>query len=194
MTRHDDETGEAKTVWRSQLDTLPIPTMATLRADALAFDERIDRRNTIETAAGALGIAGWAGVLWWSPSGVMQLGSAMVIMGAIFVLWQLQRRTGRRGTPPEALGDASLQYHRAELTRQRDALSSVWRWYVAPLVPGTLMFYWGAVERFPDISWWPAIAGAAGIVAAVLVLNRLGARRLQRQIQALDRLLDPSDV
>lgn len=194
MNRQDDETGQAKTVWRSQPDTLPIPTMATLRADAMALDGRIGRRNAIETVAGALGIAGWAGVLWWSPSDAMRLGSAMVIAGTILVLWQLHRRTGRRGTPPEALGDPSLQYHRAELTRQRDALSSVWRWYVAPLVPGTSLFYWGAVERFPDIPWWPSMAAAAGIVAAVLVLNRLGARRLQRQIQALDRLLAPNDV
>jgi hypothetical protein len=127
-------------------------------------------------AAGVLGLCGWALVL--------------VIAGGVVVLWQLHRRAGLRRLPPPALGGATLPFHRAELLRQRDAMRSVGRWYLAPLVPGFIVSAWGMARHVPASQPGLFLLVAAALFVAVIVLNRRGAAQLQRQIDALDAMAD----
>jgi Flp pilus assembly protein TadB len=101
-------------------------------------------------------------------------------------MWQLHRRARARPLP-EALAGSLMEFHRAELARQRDALRSVWRWYIGPLVPGLVLFLCG--RQIENGSWQPAaFAIVALLLAGVVVLNLHAARRLQRQIDKLDQL------
>jgi hypothetical protein len=81
-----------------------------------------------------------------------------------------------------------LQFHRAELERQRDLLRSVWYWYLLPFVPGAAVILIArAIER-PDRRVLALVVGVAFVVGFVLVgkLNETGARRIQRAIDRLD--------
>lgn len=178
------------TAWRAQPAALAARPLAELRAAARAVERRIAWRNRLETAAGVLGLCGWALVLWWFPQALIRLGAVLVIAGGLVVLWQLHRRAGLRRLPPPALGGATLPFHRAELLRQRDAMRSVGRWYLAPLVPGFIVFAWGMARHVPASQPGLFLLVAAALFVAVIMLNRRGAAQLQRQIDALDAMAD----
>ena len=100
---------------------------------------------------------------------------------------QLYRRASSRRLPPHALADACIAFHRHELERRRDALASVWSWYLAPVVPGMVVF----LLSFPLEAYtgWSEVGIVFGVSAlffvAVGVANRNAAKRLQREIDAL---------
>ena len=125
--------------------------------------------------------------MWLFPSGFVKLGAALVVLGTLVVMWQLGRRAGARALPAD-LADSGLQFQRAQLARQRDALRSVWRWYLAPLVPGLVMFLWGVQGGRVG----PIELVVDGLVVSVLAwvawINHRAAARLQREIEALDAL------
>jgi hypothetical protein len=91
---------------------------------------------------------------------------------------------------PEDLGvTASIEFHRRELVRQRDMLRSVWRWYIAPIVPGLAVFLAGTMP--PHSPFWVYLLLALFflvILGGIVWLNRRGADRLDRQIAELDNL------
>jgi hypothetical protein len=184
---------DVKNMWRSApaADTAPLQE-AELARRARHFQRRIARRNFLEYAAALLVCVGFGFYLWKFPDPLMRLGSVLTIAGILVVVWQLRQRASSRALPGAESALPSRDFHRAELVRQRDALRSVWLWYVAPLVPGMVVFRWG-VETNPDPSLpfargWAADVMIAAIVLGVILLNLYGAHRLQRQIEQLDQL------
>lgn len=136
--------------------------------------------------------AGFAHYLWAFPDPLMRAGSLLSILGTLVVVWQLRRRASSRPRPGVESALPSRDFHRAELIRQRDALRSVWLWYVAPLVPGMVVFRLG-VNANPDPSLpfargWAADGFIAGVVLLVILINLYGAHKLQRQIDQLDQV------
>jgi hypothetical protein len=84
---------------------------------------------------------------------------------------------------------ASIEFHRRELVRQRDMLRSVWRWYIAPIVPGLAVFSAGTLPQHSP--WWMFLLLALfflAIFGGIVWLNRRAADRLDRQIAELDNL------
>ena len=73
---------------------------------------------------------------------------------------------------------------------QRDLSRTVFRWYLAPLIPGLTLFWGSAALRAPQ-SKLVFVAGFALFTAAVLIaiwaMNRGAAMRLQHKIDNLDR-------
>jgi hypothetical protein len=140
-------------------------------------------------------VTGFTPSLLRADSWLMQLGSALVILAVGYVAWQLHRRGSAR--PGPETGAALADFHRSELVRQRDALRSVASWYLAPFAPGMLLIMAGRwfqshVPGRPLELDRLIIALCMVIVAlvffAVWLLNRLGAHRLQKEIDALDAL------
>jgi hypothetical protein len=116
-----------------------------------------------------------------------------------FVVWNLHRRGRAVATPISASTSALIDFQRAELVRQRDALASVWRWYFLPFVPGMAVFavfaWMGVIgngvplERVrTGVTIGVAVFGVSSIVG--ILLNLLGAAHLQRQIENLDRYME----
>jgi hypothetical protein len=194
--------GDLRSLWR----TMPVETvtvsMEEMRAKAEGFQKRIRRRNFIEYAATLIVVVvlSWyatlpsrAGLLW-------PVSHGFIIVGMLIVALNLYLR-GRAAAPPaEASAQSLIDFQRAELTRQRDALRTVWLWYILPVVPGIILWFIAIgidmTARNPERALI-ALSGAAIVVVLVFViiilLNLLGAARLQRMIDDLSRYtnLDP---
>lgn len=169
-------------------------TTAQLRQHAARFQSKIRTRNRIEYAAAALviGVFAWMAIL--IPEPVVKAGAGLIILGTLYVCWKLHT-LARAPAAAELDRAASLaDFHRGELLRQRKALAAVWKWYLAPFVPGMLVFI-GGVTFTPELDL-PLIARLA-LFAATLVpiaaifglvawLNAQAVKTLDAEIAALD--------
>lgn len=163
------------------------PSLETLRSAAIGFDQTIRRRNRLEYGAGALVIGAFAIIGLTAGNSLVTLASALIVAGTLFVLWQLGRRGGAADLPEAASGMPLLTHHRAQLIRQRDALRSVAWWYLLPLLPGQLLFFY-AVERGSTFGF--AMMGIVlALFGGIWWLNAHGARTLTRQVAELDALV-----
>ena len=179
-----------KLMWKGQIVSTPSFTPDELRRMADVLRRTIRRRNLLEYVAGAIAIAGSCFNIWLFADVLTRVASVVTLAGICTVLWQLHRR-GSMQAPPESLGQFGLRSYRTQLVRQRDALRSVWLWYILPLLPGYELFIWARrlAMAMSGGGWWIyALMPALG--AAVVALNLYGARRLQHEIDRLDRETD----
>ncbi|KQY35746.1 hypothetical protein ASD21_01240 [Caulobacter sp. Root1455] len=167
-------------------------SLAEIHQKARTLKSKVLWRNVREYAASVVVILFFAPVLLHRESWMMQAGAALIIAATIFVGWQMHRRTGM-GAIPEA-GEALRDFHRQTLIRQRDALRSVGRWYMAPFAPGMVLLMMGRwfqshVEgrslAMDHLGILLASAFVVLVFGGVWWLNQLGAKRLQKQIDAL---------
>ena len=122
------------------------------------------------------------------PFLVVQIGAAMIAAGAVYVAYKLHTLAGA-GEPDMA--QSVVTFHRAELVRQRDALKSVWRWYLAPFIPGVLVFV-GGTQFSSDINM-PLVARLLGlgtslgifavIFGGIFWLNQRAAKKLAKSVE-----------
>ncbi|MDK2767257.1 MAG: hypothetical protein KYX69_06005 [Sphingomonas sp.] len=179
------------TLWTAQHTDARAPSPAELTERARVLRRRVWRRDATEYAAGALaaGVFGWMGLA--SPDWGVRIACLVQIAGLLVVMRNLWTR--RPVDDPAALDRDALSHLRALLTAQRDALASVGRWYIGPMLPGMILFL-GAVSRVTatNTGWGPALIVAAlaaaivcGVLYGVLRLNRHAARTLDDQIAAL---------
>lgn len=182
---------DIKTLWKDQKQE-EIVTLENVRARADNFQHRIRLRNVVEyTAAAVVPLFAW--YIYDLPGLLVKLGSGLCIAGLLFIVWQLHRR-GSAESLPETTGLGLIDFHRRALIRQRDALRSVWKWYLAPIVPGflTMMagFYFAAPEPMRATVLYYLATRLVPLIALVfgfvLFTNRRGAKRLQKQIDQLD--------
>jgi len=185
-------TDPVRDLWASQPVAPVRPSPGELDRHARRLDRRVRQRNALEYGAGAIPILVFGAMTLSHGDPLMRLASAAIVLGVIVVLYNLHRRAG--ASRVEDWAASILDHHRAQLVRQRDALASVWRWYLAPLVPGLALLFAG-VWRLRSASDGPAAATLAMlppvliafiVFAGIHWLNRIGARRLTRAITALD--------
>lgn len=167
-------------------------SIVELNARSDQLRSRIKRRNLTEYLAAALVISIFGWIAFISPVWSIKIGAGLIIIAAIYVSWQLNAVasvfTGE--TPAQDLVSA----HRRELVRQRDALRSIWRWYLLPFVPGALVFTLGTnMEAGVNTPLWTALTESAvnlGFTGAIFLgiwaLNSRAALKLEDKIKALD--------
>lgn len=185
---NEPDLNDQRNLWQNQEEERMIITLDDVRSRAARLEQRIRRRNLREYAAGAIVIAFWGASPWFLPFRGWQLAAPLLYTaGTIFVLFQLRRRGAAGSLPVDAGLKASLDFHIRELERQRNALRTVWMWYLLPFLPGF-------VAQFLSLA---AIEGGinAGLIEfgviflAVFVgvwrLNESAARKLNRKIQEL---------
>lgn len=169
-------------------------SLEDIRLRGRTLHRKVRRRNLSEYVATVLVVLTFGFYIFRFPGPVTRLGSGLVIAGVLYMAWQLHRR-GSAGRLPEECGfESCLDFHRKELERQRDALRSVWSWYLGPLIPGLAVFILGGLfaknPRGGHIHVW--IGSLISLVVCSLVfffigrLNQIAARSLQRQIDELD--------
>ena len=176
----------ARHLWRGQdLPPLqPLPQQA-LAEQAGKLQGIVSRRNRRESIATVLLVPTFLFFAWFFPHWLTKLGALLIVAGGCFTQWQMRRRASARPLP-EAWAGHLLHFHRSELVRQRDALRSVWLWYVAPSVPGMVLFLCG--RSIENGVWQPWVFVCVALVlGGVVLLNHLAARGLQRQIDKLDQ-------
>lgn len=181
---------DLKQLWQAQpAASEPLPE-AVLRKHAGKFQRRVALRNLFEVLAAVLVVAGFSRYLWLYPQSLIRLGSVLTILAAVLVVYQLLHRASSRPLPGADGGLPCRDFHRAELVRQRDALRTVWLWYIAPFLPGMAVFRWGVETQLdasaPFARGWQANLILAGVLLGIALLNLYAARKLQRQIDRLD--------
>jgi len=180
---------ELKASWKNQPGiTLTVP-IETLRRGVTGFQRRIKWRNGLEYLGCVVVIAIFASYIANFPHPLMRTGSVLVILATIFVARQIHVRGSSASLPADLGARPWLDFHCAQLERQRAALHSVWLWYVAPFVPGVVVFRWGVETElaaggpFARGPW--ANLSIAVVFVAVIALNRYVAGKLQQRLDQL---------
>lgn len=183
---HDPET-IFQSAWQARPTEKYVLTEEDMHAQLSKLQRRIKWRNIIEYAAGLVVLIVFTAYTIYLESVWMKVGAALSIMAAVFVLTNLHFRAGLRSSPVEF---ESRSFYISELERQRDALKSVWLWYVLPFAPGAILFRIGV--HMDGLQSHPYAADAVVFLIAVFViwLNRRAARRLQPRIDEARRLLE----
>ena len=167
-----------------------------MRARAQKFQTRIRIRNFIEYGAFVIVLIFFSWAAWEATTWQGKTAAVLMIVCCGVAVWNLHRRGRAIATPPALAAGALIDFQRAELARQRDALVTVWRWYFLPFVPG--------IAFFCIVAWMGVLGNGVAIeraqrgVIVVLVLfavvftigillNLLAAAHLQRRIEDLDR-------
>lgn len=174
-------------------------SLADVHLHAQRFQSRIRSRNMIEYIAAVFVVVFFGWMTATVPEPIVQVGAGLIMAGALYVCWQLYR-LGRAATRGEL--DAGAQswstFHRGELVRQREALRTVWSWYLAPFVPGMLVFLAGVSFTDANPAPFPArlavfLAGLglmAAVFAVIRLLNAAAAKKLDAEIAALDQAIE----
>lgn len=185
-----DPDDDLKRLWRSQAPPVPEFAVDELRRAAVRFQRHVAWRNAIEYI-GCAGVAlAFALYMVAFPFPLMRVSSMLFIAGAIVVAWQLNARASTQPTPEDRGQRTWVDYQRRQLERQRDALRSVALWYIGPWVPGFVVFGWSvATELRVDTSLARGLVAnlaIAVVLVAVVIVNRIAARKLQQRIDRLD--------
>jgi len=183
-----------KQAWQASVEIAGAPPLDDVRRSADKFYRTIRRRNMIEYVACVVVIAAFTSYIFTMPHILHKIGSALIIVAAIYTPWQLHRRAS--AVPPEMAGAVPIYaFLRGQLVRQRDALKGIFWWYVLPFLPGMLLFFLGngfnaEMNAAGPPIWvrWLAFAAVFAILGFIVWLNRLGARRLQKRIDEIDAL------
>lgn len=191
---------DLQSLWQSMPTPIVTLTVDEMRTRASTFERKIKRRNMIEYVAAAFVIVmfGWYAALPIAPAPLWPIANIAIIFGTLVVVWNLHRVGRASATPASAEFGALLDFHRAELVRQRDALRTVWLWYLMPFVPGMVLWFaalWFATpEAQQTASWGMGLLTSAAVSVAtfvfIIALNLAGAARLQRRIDELDNYKD----
>jgi hypothetical protein len=185
---------ELQALWQSQppgKDVGSAIALNLIREMAQGFEGRITRRNRREyvVAAVVVAVLGWQ--MFMFPTVLLRIGAGLSIAAVIAVAYML-RLWGTAQTQPSDLAlTSALEFHRAQLEKQRDLLRSVWWWYLLPFVPGVLVTVIGRAlaqpERMAQIIAWSV--GMIVIMVGGYVLNQRAAARIQRRIDRLKESL-----
>jgi hypothetical protein len=187
----------AKQAWQASVEVAGVPPLDLVHKGAAKLYRGVWWRNAREYAACALIVLffGWQALTL--DNDLRRIGAVLSVAGALFVAWQLHRRAS--AAHPDSAGTMPLlQFARAQLVRQRNALAGVLWWYLLPLVPGMLVTLLAVhLERMAVGT--ASLIGALLMLAFLLVmfggvwwLNQWVARKLQRHIDEIDALTGES--
>jgi hypothetical protein len=181
---------DPRDLWQSQeVEEMKIP-VEELRAKAAKFQSRIHWRNAREYVAALVVIATFGRALWKNPHIVPRIASALIVAGAIYIVWHLWKSGAPKFLPADMGRVDCVRFYRRELERQRDLLRSVWKWYIGPLIPGMALSFIYAVAIAPADRRWHRVVGGAVLAAFIWIIgwmNQRAAGRLDGRIAELDR-------
>lgn len=179
--------GDAQALWQSQPDGDLVLSLDEIRWRARRLERIIVFRNAREYVAAAVVVPAFAVMMWVERSALVRISAGLVIAATVFVVYHLHRHGTTTRLPVDLGTKSAIEFHRAQLERQRDLLRSVWFWYVLPFIPGLVGIQIGLALSRPAPTSRLVIQLAVIVVAsaAVHLLNRWGARRLQGRIDQL---------
>jgi hypothetical protein len=189
---NEPSSNDVRRLWHDQGEEPVKLSPDEIRSRAQGHRRRILRRNSTEYVAAAFVVAIFGYYIWHFHEWFLRIGSALVIAGAVYMVFQLHRRGSAASAPADLGLTTGLAFYRQELERQRALLDSVWRWYLGPFIPGLAVITLGAAITNPAHSpyaWVFAGSYAAVVALAFWLVARLNQRcagRLQRQVDELD--------
>jgi hypothetical protein len=184
-----------KTLWQTQSKEIEAMQLEDIISKARAFQAEVRRRNLLEYALAALGIAAFVFYVYVFSGWMIKIGSVLCILAVLNIVWRRHSRAAARRVP-DAPAAALVDFHRSELIRHRDATSESWLWEV-PMWLGAALMLLGRwfQDHAPDTPVaFDHLTIALGAIIVILILviaeliRRLHVHRLQKQIDALDGL------
>jgi hypothetical protein len=192
MSDPSSEDKNMQQVWQSQPTEGVRMSVAEVQSKASAFQSKIWWRNLREYAAAALVVLFFGYRMLGTADLLVRAGMALIIAGTCYLTWQLHRKGSASQLPIEAGLSSFIQFQRHQLVRQRDMLTSLWSWYLGPLLPGMFLMIVAMGRANPGHLHhiWLVTGAYLAIILLVFLgidrLNKRAARRLQRQIDELD--------
>jgi len=185
---HDDQ-NDIHRLWQDQPAEKALMTVEDIRNRAGRLESKVGSRNLREYAGAAFLLIACVVFGWREKNVTVLIGGAFMMLAAAYISYHLRRFGAVRSMPSDLGLKDCLNFHRAELVRQRDLYLGVWQWYLLPLVPGAALILIGRVVEHPERKWL-TLGVALGFVATVVILGKLNervARRVQGRIDDLDR-------
>jgi hypothetical protein len=178
---------ELKSLWKSQPLDAETVSIDTIRGVAKGLHAAISRRNRQEKFAAYLVMLIFGVFAWTQETTTMRVGCVLIILGTLVILYQLRKRATIGALPLQGVACTYVEYFRAELVHQREAVRTVWLWYIAPAVPGVAVLVWGMAENDPSgFPWLPMLAMFVVPFGVVVWMNLKVAREMQQKIDELD--------
>ena len=176
---------EVLTVWQAQAreeQSLPIDD---IRAKAERLDSKTRRWRTASALIFGLLVIVEAWQVWRGEETLERAGDFLTIAALVYVAYRFWK--WRAAAPPVALGRTNcVEFYRAELVRQRDLSKDSWG-YLLPFVPGVaLALFGGGVEDRPTSQMIALVVFGIALFLGVAWWNAHAARKLQKEIDALD--------
>ena len=192
MSDESSQDRRVKELWQGQPTEGVRMSIDQIRVSSGTFQRRIQWRNVREYVTAILLVAFFSYEFWRAGDVLVRIGFGLLIAGIFYLIWHLLSRGSWRPLPEDAGLSSCIEFQRRQLVQQRDLLSSVWRWYLGPLIPGMVLLLVAFAHanpghlKHPSLVVLPEAIFFAAICLATAKLNARAARRLQRQIDELD--------
>jgi hypothetical protein len=178
-------------LWQAQALDAPRISLAFVRHRSDSLRRWAWMRNAINYV-GAFAFLPFFVWMAWSIHRVAPLRSLAILLQIPIGIWLLYRwheRAASQEQPAELGVLDALKFHRRQLERQRDVRLDRWRRW--PAIPGILaIFVAGAIEITPTpwVRFGVGLLMMTLVLSIAIVLEERMARRLQKEIDALDSL------
>src|SRR5690348_2998954 len=97
-----------------------------IRRRASRFEKKIMWRNVREYAVAGMASSLFVWFIIQTNKPLFRLACCLMIAGLVYMSYQLHRRASARSLPADLGAVNALQFHRAELERQRDFVADIW--------------------------------------------------------------------
>jgi hypothetical protein len=180
---------ELQSAWNDQRVDSAQMSSEELRRRAERLERRVRTRLRFAVAMMISLAAGYASFLYFFPGMLHRTGASLTLIGYVYAAYDLYRRGPARKVPAEP-AMATCAVYRAELERQRDFCLGAWLRLLA-FVPGPVVFIMGFVipEQSPATAALLAALMITAPFAVGIPVNRLAARKFQREIDSLNALM-----
>jgi len=177
-------------IWQSQPVEVTKMSAELIRKRANKLEHRVWWRNAREYVGSLIGVVLFASFIPKTHDPLFRIAYGLFIAGMVWIVIQLRRKASARSIPFEADTSTRLRLYRAELERQRDVVKNVWPWYLAPLVPGFVVYTIAYAIAFPRPLSWAGLALLDATIAALFYgvwrMNMRAARCLDRMIHEVN--------
>ena len=179
---------ELRALWQGQPASIVQFTAEQLRGRAAQFERQTRRRYRRDQASFAVAAILFGGAMIAIDGALMRLGSALLLLWAVYGIWGLHRYARALAVPTDASVQTCVAFHRRQLERQRDVVRG-WPLGVGLAMPGIVLVAI-AGSLGPRHAPWSMTIGVIGIVAFVylpmLIDGQVLAGRWQQEIDALE--------
>jgi hypothetical protein len=182
-----------KELWQSQPTEGVRMSIDQIRVSAGSFERKIHWRNLREYVTAITLVVFFSFEFLRAGDLLVRIGFGLIIAGMFYLIWHLLSKGTWRPLPEDAGLSSCIDFQRRQLELQRNLLTSVWRWYLGPLIPGmtVLLFAFGRANpghlKHPAFVVVPEAMFFVAVCVAITRLNGNAARKLQLQIDELEQ-------
>ena len=177
-------------IWQDQpVEGIKMPA-EVIRKRASRFERKVKWRNIREYAASLVTVVLLGYFAATTHDLLSRVSFGLFIAALAWIVVQLHRKGAPKRMPSGVDTLTALRLYRSELERQRALVKSVRSWYLAPLVPGLVVYAVGQASHASTPATWIRLVFLVGFVAAafrfVWKLNLRAAECLERMIDELN--------